>query len=97
MIRVNGIAPAQVPVNPRLTRISFRGAAAIAMMSAAVVVPHGLVEVAGRSVDTRTLLLIAAMALWGISEGNGPVVESIFADSVPTGAVTSQCDPALLH
>lgn len=96
MIRVGGIAPARLPLVAHyatmLTQLLFRGAVAIATMSAAVVVPHGLVEVAGRSVDSRTLLLIAAMALWGISEGNGPVVESIFADSVPTGAPTVQCN-----
>ncbi len=60
-------------------------AAAIAVTSVAVVVPHRLVEVAGHRLDSRVLLLVAAMALWGISEGNGPVVESVFADSTMTG------------
>lgn len=56
------------------------------MTSAAILVPHRVVDAVGYQVDSRILLLVAAMALWGVSEGNGPVVESIFADSVPTGA-----------
>jgi len=55
------------------------------MTSAAILVPHRVVDAVGYQVDSRILLLVAAMALWGVSEGNGPVVESIFADSVPTG------------
>lgn len=62
-------------------------AAALLVTSFAVVLPHHFVALGGHSVDSRTLLLIAAMALWGVSQGSVAVVESIFADSVPTGAL----------
>lgn len=60
-------------------------AVAIAATAAAVVLPHGSIVVAGHDIDSRVLLLVLAMVLWGVAEGGGPVIESIFADSVPTG------------
>lgn len=35
---------------------------------------------------------VAVQVLWGCAEGYSPVVDAIFADSVPTGAIT-----ALVH
>lgn len=58
---------------------------AIATTAAAVVLPHRLISIAGHDIDSRVVLLVMAMVLWGVSEGGGPVIESIFADSVPTG------------
>lgn len=37
--------------------------------------------------DTKLLAICGASALWGIYTAAQPVVESIFADSVPTGTL----------
>ena len=50
--------------------------------------------------DTKLLAICGASALWGIYTAAQPVVESIFADSVPTGALPweqAQTDQALGH
>lgn len=57
---------------------------AIATTAAALLLPHWTIDIAAQ-VDSRVLLLMLAMVLWGVSEGGNPVIESIFADSVPTG------------
>ena len=41
---------------------------------------------AGLDVDTKYLLLCAAICCWGVAKGGGNVVDSSLADSVPTGA-----------
>lgn len=39
----------------------------------------------GVVVDDKFLWLCLALALWGIGQGAGPVVEALLADSTPTG------------
>jgi len=52
--------------------------------------PHTLFAFGGVEVDPATLLLFAAMALWGAARGGGNVVLSSLADSTPTG-VNCRC------
>ena len=40
----------------------------------------------GLTVDHKYLWLCFALALWGLGQGAGPVVEALLADSTRTGA-----------
>ena len=42
----------------------------------------------GVNVDRKYVLLCLALALWGVGQGAGPVVEALLADSTPTGMYT---------
>lgn len=58
----------------------------------------GLVQLSAIAVTSWTLLsddwspgdrfrmLCVALALWGVAQGNSPVLDALFADSVPTGS-----------
>ena len=43
----------------------------------------------GLNVDHKYLMLCLALALWGVGQGAGPVVEALLADSTPTGQLIS--------
>ena len=46
----------------------------------------------GVDVDHKYVLLCLALALWGVGQGAGPVVEALLADSTPTGVyICSSC------
>lgn len=59
-------------------------AAVAATVTALFLPPHQLTW-QGHLLDIRYVVLLGAMVLWGIAEGYSPVVDAIFADSVPTG------------
>ncbi len=62
-------------------------AGAIACTTAAVLSPQDLtVCIFGMAVDHKYLWLCFALALWGLGQGAGPVVEALLADSTRTGA-----------
>ena len=59
---------------------------AIACTTAAVLLPQDLtVCIFGTSIDHKYLWLCLALALWGIGQGAGPVLEALLADSTRTG------------
>ena len=61
-------------------------AGAIACTTAAVLLPQDLtVCILGTTVDHKYLWLCFALALWGLGQGAGPVVEALLADSTRTG------------
>ncbi len=67
-------------------------AVAIALTTCAVLAhnpqrdsPRPLFTALGIDVDLTSLLLLAAMALWGAARGGGNVVLTSLADSVPAG------------
>ena len=61
-------------------------AGAIACTTAAVLLPQDLtVCIFGTTVDHKYLWLCFALALWGLGQGAGPVVEALLADSTRTG------------
>lgn len=53
---------------------------------------HLTVCVFGTTVDHKFLWLCFALALWGLGQGAGPVVEALLADSTRTGQLQRQ-DP----
>lgn len=60
---------------------------AIACTTAAVLLPQDrTVCVFGMAVDHKYLWLCFALALWGLGQGAGPVVEALLADSTRTGS-----------
>lgn len=59
-------------------------AVAIALLIAAVLSPQQPLP-AHPSVDLKYLLLCIGYAFWGVTQASNPIVESILADSVPTG------------
>jgi hypothetical protein len=70
------------------SRMPFAGA--IACTTAAVLLPQDLtVRIFGMAVDHKYLWLCFALALWGLGQGAGPVVEALLADSTRTGACCS--------
>ena len=61
-------------------------AGAIACTIAAVLLPQGVtVDILGITVDRKYLWLCCSLALWGLGQGAGPVVEALLADSTRTG------------
>ena len=87
--RRKGLPCSQMPL------IALRGAhaplacaVAIACTTRAVLLRESRVvfTFAGLDVDTKYLLLCAAISCWGVAKGGGNVVDSSLADSVPTGA-----------
>lgn len=61
-------------------------AGAIACTTAAVLMPQDLTMcIFGMTVDHKYLWLCFALALWGLGQGAGPVVEALLADSTHTG------------
>ena len=68
------------------TEAEHAHAGAIACTTAAVLLPQDLtVCVFGTTVDHKYLWLCFALALWGLGQGAGPVVEALLADSTRTG------------
>ena len=64
---------------------------AIACTTAAVLLPQDLtVCIFGTTVDHKYLWLCFALALWGLGQGAGPVVEALLADSTRTGWLASK-------
>lgn len=61
-------------------------ALAIILTVYAVLAPKHEVSMLHLTTDNKFLLLCGAMALWGATYGAWPIVDSLFADSVPTGA-----------
>ena len=61
-------------------------ALAIGMTVLAILTPRSGLRLAGFDTDNKFLLLCGAMALWGAAYGSWPIVDSLFADSVPNGA-----------
>ena len=62
-------------------------AVAIALLIAAVLAPKEPLGFAP-SIDLKFGLLCLGYAFWGITQASNPIVESILADSVPTGTST---------
>ncbi|BDA40768.1 probableE424 Na(+), Li(+), K(+)/H(+) antiporter at N-terminal half [Coccomyxa sp. Obi] len=60
-------------------------ALAIVLTVYAVLVPQKDMSLLHIDTDNKFLLLCGAMALWGAAYGSWPIVDSLFADSVPTG------------
>ncbi|KAK9916421.1 hypothetical protein WJX75_002413 [Coccomyxa subellipsoidea] len=60
-------------------------ALAIVLTVYAVLAPKTDVSLLHLTTDNKFLLLCGAMALWGAAYGSWPIVDSLFADSVPTG------------
>jgi hypothetical protein len=58
---------------------------AILLTVYAILAPQHSVTLLGVLTDNKFLLLCGAMALWGAAYGSWPIVDSLFADSVPTG------------
>ncbi len=61
-------------------------ALAIGLTCLAILAPQRGLTLAGYDTDNKFLLLCGAMAAWGAAYGSWPIVDSLFADSVPNGA-----------
>ena len=74
-------------------------ALAIILTVYAVLAPQYDVSLLHITTDNKFLLLCGAMALWGAAYGSWPIVDSLFADSVPTGALPAALclDPCAVH
>lgn len=70
-------------------------ALAIVLTVYAVLAPKTDVSLLHLTTDNKFLLLCGAMALWGAAYGSWPIVDSLFADSVPTGARSPALRPQL--
>ena len=69
----------------------YAASGAIACTTAAVLLPQDLtVCIFGTTVDHKYLWLCFALALWGLGQGAGPVVEALLADSTRTGWLASK-------
>lgn len=66
-------------------------ALAIILTVYAILAPQHTVSLMGLTTDNSFLLLCGAMALWGAAYGSWPIVDSLFADSVPTGELRGLC------
>lgn len=60
-------------------------ALAIGLTVLAILAPRSALRLAGFDTDNKFLLLCGAMAAWGAAYGSWPIVDSLFADSVPNG------------
>ena len=65
--------------------LSVCAVGAIACTVAAVLLQPTTLHIAYLTTDSKYLVLCCACILWGSAQAAGPVVESLLADSVPTG------------